>query len=73
MGILPHSQLEEQYDTLAYHNTRKASATDIMKMFIVAGINNPVNYTTEIFNKQERMRILRPVKYWQAKYGDRSN
>ena len=73
MRIHPHPQLEEQYDALAYDNTHKTCATYIKKMLIVAGISNPVDDTEEIFDKHEWMRILRPVKYWQGKYGDRSN
>jgi hypothetical protein len=71
--IHPHPQLEEQYDALAHDNTHKTCATYIKKMVTVAGTSNPVDDTEEIFDKHEWMRILRPVKYWQGKYGDRSN
>jgi hypothetical protein len=65
-STIPHSQLGKRHNALAYHFTREAIATGMIRMFHVAGIDNPADCMTKFLGYQEWYRILRPVLFWQG-------
>jgi hypothetical protein len=65
-STIPHSQLGKRHNALAYHYTREAIATGMIRMFHIRGINNPTNCMTKFLGFQEWIRILRPVLFWQG-------
>jgi hypothetical protein len=65
-STIPHSQLGKRHNALAYHFTREAIATGMIRMFHIAGIDNPADCMTKFLGYQEWFRILRPVLFWQG-------
>jgi hypothetical protein len=65
-STIPHSQLGKRHNALAYHFTREAIATGMIRMFHIAGIDNPADCMTKFLGYQEWWRILRPVLHWQG-------
>ncbi len=65
-STIPHSQPGKHHNSLAYHFTREAIATGMIRMFHIAGIDNPSDCLTKFLDYQEWYRILRPVLFWQG-------
>ena len=65
-STIPHSQLGKHHNALAYHFTREGIATGMIRMFHIAGIDNPSNFLTKFLGYQEWYLILHPLLYWQG-------
>ena len=65
-STIPHSQLGKRHNALAFHFTREAIATGMIRMFHVAGTQNPADCMTKFLGFQEWYPILRPVLFWQG-------
>ena len=65
-STIPHSQLGKHHNALAYHFTQEAIATGMIRMFHIAGINNPADCMTKYLGYQEWIPILCPVLFWQG-------
>jgi hypothetical protein len=52
-STIPHSQLGKRHNALAYHFTREAIATGMIRMFHIAGIDNPADCMTKFLGYQE--------------------
>ena len=65
-STIPHSQLGKRHNALAYHFTREAIATGMIRMFHIAGIENPADCMTKFLGYQECIRILKPVLFWSG-------
>jgi hypothetical protein len=63
-STIPHSQLGKRHNALAYHFTREAIATGMIRMFHIAGLDNPADCMTKFLGFQEWWNILQPVLFW---------
>jgi hypothetical protein len=63
-STIPHSQLGKRHNALAYHYTREAVATGMIRMFHIPGTQNPADCLTKFLGYQEWYPILRPILLW---------
>jgi hypothetical protein len=57
-STIPHSQLGKRHNALAYHFTREAIATGMIRMFHIPGTQNPADCMTKFLGYQEWYPIL---------------
>jgi hypothetical protein len=65
-STIPHYQLANRHNALAYHYVREAVATGAICFVHLVGIENPADCLTKFLGYQQWWPLLRPIQFWMG-------
>ena len=63
---MPHSQLSKRHHALAYHYSREAIASGMVKVYHVPGHMNPADALSKHWGHAQAYPMLRPLMFYRG-------
>jgi hypothetical protein len=69
-AMQPHSKLAKRHNALAYHKTRSAIASRILRFIHIRGVTNPADVLSKHWDYPSVRPVLRPLLFWRGDTAD---
>ena len=65
-GSIPHSRLSKRHHALAYHYTREAVASGMVRFYHISGEINPADVLSKHWGHSQAYPLLRPLLFYRG-------
>ena len=65
-STIPHSALTKRHNALSYHRVRECVASDILRIYHIAGTENPADVLTKFLPYPAFWHLIQPLLFWRG-------